>query len=54
MLVAATNKHPLSVPDGTVKADSSDRYRCGVSVLLTGVSERLQWDHLADRNEGDR
>jgi len=42
MLVVATNAHPLLARDGTLKADSSDHYRCGVSVHLTGVSERLQ------------
>jgi hypothetical protein len=54
MLVVATNAHPLLAPDGTPKADSNDRYRCGVSVHLTGVSERLLWDHVADRKEGDQ
>jgi hypothetical protein len=54
MLVVATNAHPLPAPDGTLKADSNDRYRCGASVRLTSASERLQWDHAADRKEGDR
>ena len=54
MLVVATNAHPLLAPDGALKVNSNDRYRCDVSVYLTGVSERLQRDHVADRKEGDR
>jgi hypothetical protein len=53
-LVVATNAHPPLAPDGTLKVDSNDRYRGDVSVPLTGVSERWQWDHVADRKEGDR
>jgi hypothetical protein len=54
MLVVATNAHRLRASDGTPKADPNDRCRCGVSVHLTGGSEKLQWDHVADRKEGDR
>ena len=55
MLVVATNTHPLPASDGTLKADPNDLYRCGASVhAFTSVSERLQWDHAADRKEGDR
>jgi hypothetical protein len=53
MLVVATNAHRLLAPDGIPKADSNDRCRCALSVHLTAVSERLQWDHVADRKEGD-
>jgi 4-aminobutyrate aminotransferase-like enzyme len=42
VLVVATNAHRRLASDGTPKAYSNDRCRCGVSAHLTGGSEKLQ------------